>query len=214
MVPQRMRQPLTPELVLHAYSLGAFPMAVEDGQIAWFSPDPRCVFPLDEFRVPRTVRQLVQRGAFEIRVNTAFDAVIAACADRREGTWISDEIMALYRTLHRQGHAHSVESWQTGRLVGGLYGVALGGAFFGESMFTRVSGASKVALVALVERLRARGFVLLDTQWITPHLARFGAREIPRRDYLRRLRAAVKLPRHFVDAGATRGAVDRPATPL
>ena len=147
------------------------------------------------------VRQIIRRGVFEIRIDTAFDQVIAACADRPEGTWISDQIRAVYCTLHRQGHAHSVECWQAGELAGGLYGVALGGAFFGESMFTRVTNASKVALVALVERLKARGFTLLDTQWSTPHLARFGAVEIPRPRYLRSLRAAVALPCRFTDAG-------------
>jgi len=195
-----MDQRLTPELVLQAYRAGAFPMADPDEEIGWYSPDPRCIFPLDRFHVPRTIRQAVRRGIFEVRVNTAFDEIIAACADRPEGTWISDEIMAVYRALHRRGYAHSVESWQGAGLAGGLYGVALGGGFFGESMFTRVSNASKVALAALVERLRARGFVLLDTQWSTPHLARFGAVEIPRREYLRRLRAALALPCRFADA--------------
>ncbi len=194
-----MDSPLPPELVLHAYSIGAFPMADPDGDIAWFSPDPRCIFPLDKFHVPRTVRQLIQRNVFEIRIDTAFAEVIAACADREEGTWISESIMATYTELHRQGFAHSVECWQADNLAGGLYGVALGGAFFGESMFTRVTGASKVALAALVERLKVRGFTLLDTQWTTPHLARFGAIEIPRREYLRRLRAALLLPCRFAD---------------
>lgn len=194
-----MDSPLPPELVLHAYSVGAFPMADPDGDIAWFSPDPRCIFPLDKFHLPRTVRQLIQRQVFDVRINTAFAQVIAACAKREEGTWISESIIATYTELHRQGFAHSVECWQADHLAGGLYGVALGGAFFGESMFTRVTGASKVALAALVERLRARGFTLLDTQWSTPHLARFGAIEIPRREYLRRLRAALALPCRFAD---------------
>jgi leucyl/phenylalanyl-tRNA--protein transferase len=195
-----MDPPLTPEIVLQAYRVGVFPMADPDGDIGWYSPDPRCIFPLDRFHVPRTVRQAVARAVFEVRVNTAFDRVIASCADRPDGTWISDDIMSVYRALHRQGFAHSVESWQGGQLAGGLYGVALGGAFFGESMFTQVSNASKVALVALVERMRARGLTLLDTQWITPHLARFGALEIPRREYLRHLRAALLLPCRFGDA--------------
>lgn len=194
-----MIEPLTPELVLQAYRIGAFPMGDPDGTIYWFSPDPRCVFPLDRFHVPRSVRQVIRRAVFKVRVNTAFDEVIAACADRDEGTWISGEVMRIYRTLHRGGHAHSVECWQGDTLAGGLYGVAIGGAFFGESMFTRVTNASKVALAALVERLQTRGFALLDTQWSTPHLARFGAVEIPRRTYLRRLRAAVALPCQFAD---------------
>lgn len=190
---------LTPQLVLHAYSIGAFPMAGAEGDILWFSPDPRCVLPVTEFHVPRSLAQIIRRGDFEPRVNTAFAAVLVGCAKRREGTWISDEIAETYLALHRQGHAHSVESWHNGALAGGLYGVAIGGAFFGESMFTRVSNASKVALVHLVERLRAREFTLLDAQWQTAHLARFGATEIPRREYLRRLRAALRRPCRFVD---------------
>lgn len=193
---------LTPALVLQGYRVGAFPMADDTGQIGWYSPDPRCVFPLERFHTPRSLRQTVQRGTFEIRVNTAFDRVIAGCADRPEGTWISGELMAVYRTLHRRGYAHSVESWQDTELAGGLYGVAIGGAFFGESMFTRTTDASKVALFALVQRLAKRRFVLLDTQWKTPHLARFGAIEIPRNDYLRHLRAALALPCRFADEHA------------
>lgn len=190
---------LTAEIVLQGYRAGAFPMADEDGEILWFSPDPRCIFPLDAFHIPRSVRQVISRGQFDVRVNTAFDQVIAACAERGEGTWISDDIMRVYRALHRGGYAHSVECWQGDVLGGGLYGVSIGGAFFGESMFTRITNASKVALAALVERLRTRGFTLLDTQWNTPHLERFGAVEIPRREYVRRLRAALALPVRFVD---------------
>ncbi len=195
------RPSLTPELVLKAYRLGAFPMAHWDGRIYWFSPDPRCIFPLDAFKIPRSLRQTIRRAKFEVRVDTAFARVLAGCADRPEGTWISPEIARVYGELHARGYAHSVESWQGGELAGGLYGVALGGAFFGESMFTRVPDASKVALVALVERLRTRGFALLDTQWRTEHLARFGAVEIPRREYLRRLRAALDLPCRFSGGG-------------
>ncbi|MEW6251172.1 MAG: leucyl/phenylalanyl-tRNA--protein transferase [Planctomycetota bacterium] len=194
--------PLTPELVLAGYRAGIFPMGVEGGEIAWFSPDPRCIIPLqpvEAFRTPRSLRQTIRRGAFEIRVNSAFAEVVAGCADRDEGTWISPEIAAVYTELHRRGYAHSVEAWHAGALAGGLYGVVIGGAFFGESMFTRVTDASKVALVRLVERLRERGFVLLDTQWSTPHLARFGAVEIRRREYLLRLKSAVGLPRRFCD---------------
>ncbi len=195
--------PLTPELVLAGYRAGIFPMAVGAGEIAWFSPDPRCVFPLSPpaaFKVPRSLRQTIRRAKFEIRIDTAFGEVIGGCADRAEGTWISHEIVAVYTELHRHGHAHSVEAWHGGALAGGLYGVVQGGAFFGESMFTRVTDASKVALVHLVERLRERGFTLLDTQWNTPHLARFGAIEIPRREYLRRLKAALQLECRFADA--------------
>jgi leucyl/phenylalanyl-tRNA--protein transferase len=194
-----MQPEFTPELVLHAYSVGAFPMADEDGEIAWFSPDPRAIFPLDTFHVPRTLQKTIRRGTFEIRIDTAFDDVIAACGDRPEGTWISGDIISVYKTLHESGFAHTVEAWQAGALAGGLYGVTLGGAFFGESMFTRVTDASKVALVALVDRLRTRGFTLLDTQWLTPHLVRFGATEISRPEYLRRLRIALDLDVTFTD---------------
>jgi leucyl/phenylalanyl-tRNA--protein transferase len=194
-----MQTDLTPEMVLHGYRLGVFPMADPDGALYWFSPDPRCIFEYERFRVPRSLRPVLRRGQFEIRVNTAFDAVIRACADRPEGTWISDEITAVYSELHRRGHVHSVESWCDGRLVGGLYGVTLGGAFFGESMFYHVTNASNVALVSLIERLKARRFVLIDTQWSTPHLLRFGAVEITRGEYLRRLDRALTLHCRFAD---------------
>ncbi len=175
---------LTPQLLLSAYSQGYFPMADEFGNIYWFDPDPRAIIPLDErFHVPKRLARTVRRGIFEIRVDTAFRPVMEACAARDE-TWISDELIEIYTELHRMGFAHSVESWLDGELVGGLYGVALRGLFAGESMFSRARDASKVALVHLVERLRAGGFTLLDTQFITPHLARFGATEIPRGEYL------------------------------
>jgi len=194
-----MQPVLAPHLLLEAYRLGIFPMADEDGQIRWFSPDPRAIIELDRFHIPRTLRQVYRQGRFDVRVDTAFDRVIRACADRPEPTWISPEIIQAYTGLYRCGHAHSVESWQGGCLVGGLYGVALGGAFFGESMFHRVTDASKVALMALVERLTQRGFCLLDVQFDTPHLARFGTGEIPRAEYLRRLQQAVLQPCRFVD---------------
>lgn len=190
---------INPALILEAYCAGYFPMATPRGRIEWFSPDPRCIFELDRFHVPHNLRKTIRRGLFETRINTDFAGVIAACAEREEGTWISPRIADLYTQLHRAGFAHSVESWQGGRLVGGLYGVAIGGAFFGESMFHRVTDASKVALVALVQRLRTGGFELLDTQWSTPHLARFGAIEISREHYLRRLDRAIQLPCRFVD---------------
>jgi leucyl/phenylalanyl-tRNA--protein transferase len=193
-----MQPVLAPHLLLEAYRLGIFPMADEDGRIRWFSPDPRAIIDLDRFHVPRTLRQVYRQRRFEVRVDTAFERVIRACADRPEPTWISPEIIHAYTRLHGLGHAHSVESWQMGHLVGGLYGVALGGAFFGESMFHHIADASKVALVALVERLTQRGFFLLDVQFHTPHLARFGAREIPRAEYLQRLQQAVLQPRRFV----------------
>jgi leucyl/phenylalanyl-tRNA--protein transferase len=168
------------------------------GRIRWYAPDPRAIIPLDAFHVPRSLRQTVRTRLFEVTVNADFPAVIRACAEREE-TWISAEIERAYTELHRLGLAHSVETWRDGRLAGGLYGVALGGAFFGESIFSRETDASKVALVALVERLRARGFVLLDTQFLTPHLARFGAVEIPRAEYERRLAAALRLAPRFDD---------------
>jgi leucyl/phenylalanyl-tRNA--protein transferase len=192
------RRVLSAELLLHAYQNAVFPMAMEDGEIAWFSPDPRAVIPLDAFHVPHGLRRVLKKGQFEIRVNTAFAEVMRACALRRE-TWINDEIMASYVNLHRLGHAHSVEAWQDGRLGGGLYGVAIGGAFFGESMFHTISDASKVALHALVARLGARGYTLLDTQWTTPHLLTFGTREVPRAVYRQMLSAALPLPCKFAD---------------
>lgn len=188
-----MSEELSPELVLQAYRLGIFPMAdSEDGTLYWFSPDPRCILDLARFHVSRSLRQVIQRGVFEVRFDTAFEAVIRACGDRAEGTWISEEIIQIFIELHRQGFAHSVESWRQGRLAGGLYGLALGGAFFGESMFHRESNASKVALAALVKRMRERGFTLLDTQWSTPHLETCGVIEIPRREYLARLDRALR----------------------
>jgi leucyl/phenylalanyl-tRNA---protein transferase len=190
--------PLTPELIVAAYCQGIFPMADEyDGEIGWYSPDPRAVFPLDAFHVPRSVAKVIKRGVFEIRVDTAFEDVMRACAEREE-TWISDELVGAYTALHRVGLAHSVEAWHEGELAGGLYGVALGGAFMGESMFTRITDASKVCLVALVERLRERGFALLDSQMPTEHLARFGQIVIPREDYLRQLARALRIETSFV----------------
>jgi leucyl/phenylalanyl-tRNA--protein transferase len=184
---------ISAELLLHAYRNGVFPMAMDGGEIGWFSPDPRAIIPLDDrFHVPHGLRRTLKKNVFEVRVDTAFAQVLDGCARRRE-TWISDEIRVSYLNLHRIGHAHSVEAWQGGTLAGGLYGVAIGGAFFGESMFHEVTDASKVALHALVERLKARNFTLLDIQWITPHLATFGAEEIARKLYLSRLRKALTL---------------------
>jgi leucyl/phenylalanyl-tRNA--protein transferase len=185
--------------LLAAYCKGLFPMAVnERGDIGWFSPDPRAIIPLDErFHVSHGLRRTLKKNPFEITVDREFEAVMRACAKRHEGTWISEEIVASYCRLHRLGFAHSIEARLGGKLAGGLYGVHVGGAFFGESMFHRVTDASKVALVELVERLRASGFALLDTQWTTPHLMQFGTLEIPRRDYLRQLRKAVALDCKF-----------------
>jgi leucyl/phenylalanyl-tRNA---protein transferase len=188
---------IDPELLLQGYRLGVFPMAMEDDSIEWFSPDPRAVLPLEDFHVPHALRRLLRRKVFETTIDKAFSKVIAACAER-EDTWINREIVESYTQLHRLGHAHSVEAWKEGKLAGGLYGVAVGGAFFGESMFHRVTDASKIALVALVEHLRARKFALLDTQWLTPHLQQFGGIEISRNHYLRLLRRAIELPRKFL----------------
>jgi leucyl/phenylalanyl-tRNA--protein transferase len=186
---------LEPDLLLDAYRHGIFPMAVNRrGTIGWFSPDPRAVIPLDErFHVPHGLRRVLKKNPFTITFDSNFPAVIRECAKRKEGTWISPQIITCYTKLHRLGHAHSVEVWNTGVLVGGLYGVHIGAAFFGESMFHRAPDASKVALVALVDRLRERGFVLLDTQWQTPHLRQFGTHEIPRSEYLWRLKEAIRL---------------------
>lgn len=190
---------LTPDLLLSAYASGIFPMADDTGEIRWLAPDPRAIIELDTFKPSRSLRAVCRRGVFEVRVNTAFSEVIAACADRREGTWISDEIIEAYTRLHELGFAHSVESWQGGLLAGGLYGVSLGGAFFGESMFHRETDASKVALVHLVERMRRRKMVLLDTQFMTDHLATLGAVEISRRAYERRLERAIHCDVSFAE---------------
>ena len=193
----RARQTLDPDLLLRAYALGWFPMGTgRRSRIEWFSPDPRGVLPLDTFHAPSRLKRVVRQARFDVRIDTAFEPVMRACAERDE-TWITEDIIGSYVSLHRLGFAHSVETWQDHRLVGGLYGVALGGAFFGESMFHTATDASKVALVTLVERLTARGFVLLDTQWVTPHLAQFGGTEIRRSEYLERLQAALSLACQF-----------------
>jgi len=189
---------ISPDLLLHAYRSAVFPMAMEDGEIAWFSPDPRAIIPIDEFHVPHGLRRTLKSGRFEIRINAGFEVVMRACAERSD-TWINQEIVESYVELHRRGCAHSVEAWSEGALAGGLYGVAIGGAFFGESMFHRVTDASKVALYGLIERLRQRGFTLLDTQWLTPHLQTFGAFEIPRSVYRTLLASSLKRDCRFVD---------------
>ncbi|HUF61690.1 MAG TPA: leucyl/phenylalanyl-tRNA--protein transferase [Verrucomicrobiales bacterium] len=183
---------LPPTLLVRAYMQGIFPMAMDTGEIGWFSPDPRAVIPLESFHVPHGLRRLMRKNPYEIRVDSAFRQVMHGCAGRKE-TWIDPVIQDSYAALHDSGCAHSVETWENGELVGGLYGVALGGAFFGESMFSRRPSASGVALVHLVERLLARGYILLDTQWSTPHLRRFGVVEITRPLYLDRLAAALRL---------------------
>ena len=192
---------LTTDLLLEAYARGIFPMAEpEDGSIGWYSPDPRTIVPLDGLRVSRSLRRTVERGAYEVTTDLDFPAVIAACAARRE-TWISGEIIEAYTRLWKEGHAHSLECRSGGEVAGGLYGVAIGGAFFGESMFSLRTDASKVALVHLVRILTAGGFTLLDVQFLTPHLARFGAVEIPRSTYLRRLSSAVRKTARFPSPG-------------
>jgi len=193
------------DALLNAYASGWFPMAVVPGDIRWYSPDPRGVIPLDTFHVPSRLARSLRAHPFDIRLNTRFRDVIEGCAERSddEGNWIDREIIESYCALHEKGFAHSVEVWRHGQLVGGLYGVALGGAFFGESMFHRVTDASKAALVALVERLRARGYVLLDTQWVTGHLVQFGAIEITRRRYLRRLDEALTVDASFAGEPAS-----------
>jgi leucyl/phenylalanyl-tRNA--protein transferase len=188
---------IDPEVLLQGYRLGVFPMAMADGAIEWFSPDPRAILPLQAFHVPHTLDRVMRKKTFEVRIDVSFTEVMRQCAGRPE-TWINDEIIASYTWLHQLGHAHSIEAWQDGNLAGGLYGVAIGGAFFGESMFHHIRDASKIALLGLVEHLRKRRFVLLDTQWVTPHLQQFGAVEIPRSDYLHLLATAVNLPRSFL----------------
>ena len=171
--------------LLAAYRTGYFPMAV-GGHVGWFSPDQRGILPLTGFHIPKRLKRICRQGRFDVTVNLAFGEAIAACAARSEdsGNWIDDEIIESYTALHAAGFAHSVEIWKDERLVGGLYGVSLNAAFFGESMFHWVTDASKVALCVLVDRLRERGYRFLDIQWLTPHLARFGAIKIPRRQYL------------------------------
>ena len=180
--------------LLGRYRTGYFPMAVEGG-IGWFSPEPRGVIPLDRFQVPRRLARFLRQGRLQCTVNLSFRDVITACASREDtrGDWISEHILESYCALHEAGHAHSVEVWDADRLVGGLYGVSLRGAFFGESMFHRVRDASKVALCVLVKRLRERGFGLLDLQWVTPHLRQFGAVEISRARYLTQLAESMQL---------------------
>lgn len=186
---------LEPGTLLHAYRSGVFPMPVRRGLMAWWSPDPRGVLPLDGLKVSRSLRKSCAR--YEIRVDTAFAGVVSACGDkRRPGAWIDTDVKRAYGRLHELGWAHSVEAWDpgSGELAGGLYGVAIGGLFAGESMFHRRTDASKVALVALVEMLRDGGAVLLDVQWATPHLQSLGVVEIPRAEYLARLDKALSLP--------------------
>ena len=193
---------LTPDILLRAYAMGVFPMAEDrdDPELFWVDPRMRGLIPLDQFHAPRRLARTVRSGKFTIDFDTDFQAVMEGCAESatgRDKTWINDRIIALYTSLHRMGYAHSVECRIDGKLVGGLYGLSLGGAFFGESMFSRATDASKVALVHLVTRLRGGGYALLDTQFITDHLKQFGAIEITRDKYKRLLADALSVEAHF-----------------
>ncbi|MBB6161830.1 leucyl/phenylalanyl-tRNA--protein transferase [Rhizobium wenxiniae] len=190
---------ITPDVLLRAYSIGLFPMAesADDPEIFWVEPEMRGIIPLHDFHISKSLTKTIRRQPFEIRFDTAFEDVIGMCAQSaldRPSTWINATIRQLYGELHRMGHAHSVEAWEDGVLVGGLYGVSLGAAFFGESMFSRKTDASKICLVHLVERLNRNGFRLLDTQFTTDHLKTFGAIDIPKDEYLVLLRDAVDRP--------------------
>lgn len=198
---------ITPELLLKAYASGIFPMAesADDPQIFWVDPTERGILPLETFHMPRSLRKVIRRSAFTVTVDTAFAAVVDGCAEPapgRDKTWINRQIRDLYVALYREGFAHSVEVWQDDGLVGGLYGVSINGAFFGESMFSRATDASKVALAFLCERLVRGGYLLLDTQFITSHLERFGAIEIERDEYQDRLQEALGVAATFYPAGA------------
>jgi len=188
----------TPAGVEFAYRRGVFPMYNHwTDEIEWYRPDPRTIIPVEAFHISRSLQKTLRQGIFEVRFNTDFEGVMRGCADREEGTWITEEFIQVYGELHRQGKAHSVEVMLNERLVGGTYGLALGSAFMAESMFHYETDASKVALASLVARLQARDFLLLDVQYLTPHLARFGATEIPFRDYYDRLRRALRRDAHF-----------------
>ena len=199
----RRQMEITPELMLRAYRIGLFPMAESRAArtLYWLDPEIRGVIPLEGFHLPRRLARRLRQAPYRITVNQAFDCVITECAAPRASSaesWINAEIRALFLALHDQGHAHSIEAWEGGRLVGGLYGVSLGGAFFGESMFSRADDASKIALVHLVARLRLSGFTLLDAQFQTAHLAQFGTEEVPRALYKQMLAVAVELPASFI----------------
>lgn len=197
---------LEPQLLISAYCQGYFPMGMQNGEIRWFLPEWRGILPVAEFHVPARFERYLKNHPFEVRWNTAFGEVMRGCADREE-TWITEDIVESYQALHELGYAHSAEVWREGRLVGGVYGVAIGGAFFGESMFSRETQASKVALVALQRRLKERGFILHDTQWTTKHLASFGGHEIPCDQYLKLLQRAVRLRASFTDSKVEKASV-------
>jgi len=189
---------LDPILVINAYAQGIFPMADHLGKIRWFAPDPRAILEHENLYVSRSLRATLRKRIYDVRIDTDFETVMRRCAER-EDTWINESFISTYTQLHYAGLAHSVEAWKDGELVGGLYGVSLGGAFMGESMFSRATDASKVCLVALVEHLKARGFVLHDVQYWTPHLATLGVTEIPRKQYERRLKDALCLECSWVE---------------
>jgi len=190
---------LTADMVVNAYRSGVFPMALDEGDVfTWHRPDPRAVLPLDGFHCPRSLAKVIRQGRFEVSFDQRFREVMDGCADRTEGTWINQTLTDVYCELHARGLAHSVEILQDGRLVGGTYGVSLGGAFMAESKFHRIRDASKVALAKLVEQLARQGYVLLDVQYLTPHLSRFGVIEIPASQYERRLKKALVLERSFL----------------
>jgi leucyl/phenylalanyl-tRNA--protein transferase len=184
---------LTPDIILQAYRAGIFPMAPnrDSDEINWYDPDPRGVLPIAGLHVPKKLRRTIMKQPYQITFDRAFEAVMRGCADVRPDTWINDDIIALYTALHKQGYAHSVEAWQEEKLVGGVYGISMGGAFFGESMFSTATDASKITLVYLVARLWRQGFELLDTQFVNDHLKQFGVYEIPRDEYHRRLKKAL-----------------------
>lgn len=198
-----MKRP-TAEMLLAGYAQGIFPMAhpQEDGEVYWYAPDPRGLLPLEDFHCPSRLAQTVRQEPYDIKIDEAFEKVIRGCAEPRgeenQTTWISEGIIEAYTKLHRLGYAHSVEAWEEDRLVGGLYGVALGGLFAGESMFYRETDASKICLVHLVDRLEERDFDLLDVQWVNAHLEQFGAYEISREEYERRLRDVIDRDVSFV----------------
>lgn len=188
-------------MVISGYLQGVFPMADSDGSIYWYCPDPRAIIPIETYKPSKSLRPYINKNAFEIRINHSFEEVIRNCSSPRfedDGIWISEEIISVYGKLHKLGFAHSVEAWQNGQLAGGLYGVALGKVFFGESMFHKVPNASKIAFHFLVKRLKERGFQLLDTQFMNENVARFGAIEIPKIDFLRQLNENVDLEKNFI----------------
>ncbi len=189
--------------LLYAYVNGLFPMAGESGEIGWYAPDPRAIIPIDAYKPCKSLKPIINKGQFEVVINRKFKEVMKECSLPRfegDGVWISSELIAMYTELHEMGFAHSVEAYESGELVGGLYGVSMGGAFFGESMFHKVSNASKVAFHYLVERLRARKFHLLDTQFINDNVLRYGAIEIPKEKYMTILEKALALPTGFVES--------------